>query len=112
VLRCHTLRAEGIGPFLADQFALPPTDRVADAFLDCKDPDAGAAALGAYDAFLALLDDDEARAELRALDSRNVAASSPRFRHVAELGAEIERGLLALLFGPELGPVTQRYAVL
>jgi hypothetical protein len=112
VLRCHALRAEAIGPFLAEQFALPPTDRVADAFLHCGDADDGAGALGAYDAFLALLDDDAARAELRALDSRSVAEDSPRFRAVAELGAEIERKLLALLFGPELGPVTQRYAVL
>jgi hypothetical protein len=112
VLRCHALRAEAIGPFLADQFALPPTDRVADAFLRYGAPDAGAAALGAYDAFVALLDDDAARAELRALDSRSAAEASPRFKRVAELGAEIDRSLLALLFGPELGPVTQRYAIL
>ncbi len=112
VLRCHELRAEAIGPFLADQFALPPTDRVADAFLHCSAPDAGAAALGAYDAFLALLDDDEARAELGALDGRAAADASPRFREAVQAGATIEDNLLALLFGPELGPVTQRYAVL
>lgn len=112
VLRCHALRAEDIAPFLAGQFALPPTDRVADAFLHARAPDAGAAALTAYDAFLAMLDDDKARAELRALDSRAAAADAPRFREIAELGATIEDNLLALLFGPELGPVTQRYAVL
>ena len=112
VLRCHNVRAEQIGPFLAEQFALPPTDRVADAFLHAGTPNAGADALGAYDAFLALLDDDDARAELRALDGRASADASPCFREAAELGGEIERNLLSLLFGPQLGPVTQRYAVL
>lgn len=112
VLRCHELRAEQIGPFLAEQFALPPADRVADAFLHAGAPAAGADALAAYDAFLALLDDDAARAQLRALDGRAAADSSELFRHVADLGATLEDNLLALLFGPTLGPVTQRYAVL
>jgi hypothetical protein len=112
VLRCHELRAEAIAPFLAAQFAMPPSDRVADAFLRYDAAAAGADALAAYDAFLALLDDDEARAELRAVDGRAAADCSPRWREVAELGATIERALLTLLFETELGPVTQRYAVL
>lgn len=112
VLRCHELRAEAIAPFLAAQFAMPPTDRVADAFLHCGAAAQGADALAAYDAFIALLDDDDARAELAALDGRAAADASPRWREVAELGATIERSLLALLFETELGPVTQRYAVL
>ncbi len=112
VLRCHELRAEQIAPFLAEQFALPPTDRVADAFLRYGAVAQGAEALAAYDAFLALVDDDEVRAELQAIGGRAAADASPRWREVAELGATIESALLALLFGPELGPVTQRYAVL
>jgi hypothetical protein len=112
VLRCHELRAEAIAPFLAEQFALPPTDRVADAFLRYGAVAQGAEALGAYDAFLALMDDDDARAELRLLAGRAAAGGSPRWREVAELGAAIERSLLELLFETELGPVTQRYAVL
>jgi hypothetical protein len=111
VLRCHELRAEAIAPFLAEQFAMPPTDRVADAFLRYGAGAAGADALAAYDAVLALLDDDEARAELRALENRAAAAASPRWREVAELGATIEQRLLALLFETELGPIAQRYAV-
>jgi len=112
VLRCHALRAEQIAPFLAEQFAMPPTDRVADAFLSYDAIAHGADALGAYDAFLALIDDDETRAELQAIAGRPAADSSPRWREVAELGGTIERALLALLFETELGPVTQRYAVL
>jgi hypothetical protein len=111
VLRCHELRAEAIAPLLAEQLAMPPTDRVADAFLRYGAGAAGADALAAYDAVLALLDDDEARAELRALENRAAAAASPRWREVAELGATIEQRLLALLFETELGPIAQRYAV-
>jgi hypothetical protein len=112
VLRCHELKAEAIAPFLAEQFAMPPTDRVADAFLRYGAAAEGAEALGAYDSFLALLDDDEARAELRAVDGRDAADGSARWREVAELGTMLERRLLGLLFETELGPVTQRYAVL
>jgi hypothetical protein len=111
VLRCHELRAEAIAPFLAEQFAMPPTDRVADAFLSQGATAPGGEALAAYDAVIALLDDDAARAELRAIDSRAAADASPRWREVAELGATIERSLLKLLFETSLGPVTQRYAV-
>jgi hypothetical protein len=75
-------------------------------------PGQGVATLAAYDAFLRLLDDEQVRGELRAIGSRADADASPRFREMAELGATIERGLLALLFGPSLGPVTQRYAIL
>ncbi len=111
VLRCHELRAEDIAPFLAAQFAMPPTDRVADAFLRYDALDAGAEALAAYDAVVALLDDDDARAELRALPDRAAADASPRWRQLAELGATIERRLLSLLFETGLRPVTQQYAV-
>jgi hypothetical protein len=112
VLRCHELRAEAIAPFLAEQFAMPPTDRVADAFLRYGAVQEGADGLAAYDAFLALINDDDARAELQGLGGRAAADDSPRWRQVAELGGTIERSLLKLLFETELGPVTERYAVL
>jgi hypothetical protein len=112
VLHCHELRAEQIAPFLAEQFGLPPTDRVADAFLRYGAIAPGADALAAYDAFLALVDDDKVRAELQAIGGRTAADASPRWREVAELGARMESALLALLFETELGAVTQRYAVL
>ncbi len=111
VLRCHALRAEAIAPFLAAQFAMPPTDRVADAFLRYGAVDAGGEALAAYDAVVALLDDADARVELRALPDRAAADASPRWRELAELGAMIEQRLLSLLFETELGSVTQQYAV-
>ena len=111
VVRCHELRAEAVAPFLAEQFAMPPADRVADAFLRYGAAVQGADALAGYDAVLALLDDDEARAELRAIPDRSAAGASPRWREVAKHGATIEARLLQLLFETELRPVTQRYAV-
>ena len=83
VLRCHEHAAEAIAPFLAEQFALPPVDRVADAFLRYGAITEGAEALAAYDAFLALVDDADVREELRAIDSRPAADASPRFREAA-----------------------------
>jgi hypothetical protein len=111
VLRCHEHDAPRIAPFLEAQFALPPVDRVADAFLACDAAAEGAAALAAYDAFLALIDDPDARAQLHGIDSRAAADASPLFAEVAQLGATIEESLLALLFGPRLAAVTQRYTV-
>jgi hypothetical protein len=112
VLRCHELPADRIAPFLVEQFALPPTDRVADAFLRTGALDAGAATLAAYDRFLERLDDAAVREELHALESRTAADDSACFREIAALASTIDDGLLKLLFETELGPVTQRYAVL
>jgi hypothetical protein len=111
VLRCHELPAHEIATFLSAQFAMPPTDRVADAFLHYGAERDGAATLAAYDAFIALMDDPDVRDELGAIDSRAAADASRRWREVATLGTTIEQGLLALLFGPGLGPTTQRYGL-
>ncbi len=111
VLRCHEHAAHEIAAFLEAQFALPPADRVADAFLHYDASAEGAAALAAYDAFLALIDDPATRAELHAIDSRSAADASPSFAEVARLGATIEQSLLALLFGPQLARTTQRFTI-
>jgi hypothetical protein len=111
VLRCHERPAPEIGSFLEAQFAMPPADRVADAFLHYGACAEGAAALAAYDTFLALIDDRTVRAELHAIDSRSAADRSPAFSEIARLGASIEENLLALLFGPELRRITEQYTV-
>lgn len=111
VLRCHELAAAEIPGFLADQLALPPTDRVAAAFLRYGALVEGAAVFGAYDRFLQLIGDANVREELRALDGRAAADASPAFREVTKLGAAIERGLLSLLFGEGLRQTTQDYAI-
>lgn len=111
VLRCHELTAAQVPGFLAGQLALPPSDRVAGAFLHYRDLVGGAAVFGAYDRFLTLLGDEAVRAELHAIDGRAAADASAVFREMAQLGAAIDRGLLGLLFGDALRAVTQNYAV-
>ncbi len=111
ILRCHELTAAAIPEFLAAQFALPPTDRVADAFLRYGKLVEGAATFDAYDAFTQLIDDGEVRAELNAIDGRAAAEASERFGQIATLGAALDRGLISLLYGPELAATTQRYGI-
>lgn len=112
VLRCHELPLADVPAFLGAQFALPPTDRVADAFLRYGAVAEGAEVLAAYDRFLALIGDPEVRAQLRAIDGRAAADASPAFREVTALARAIDRGLIALLFGDALRDVTQEYAIL
>jgi hypothetical protein len=83
--------------FLASQFGVPPTDRIAEVFLSHGAPDAGARALGAYDEFLGLLDDARFRQALKELTRAN-ADRSQEFDEVRRLGKSLEEGLLALLF--------------
>jgi hypothetical protein len=97
VLECHELRRDAMLGSLAQAFALPPVDRVAAAFLRYEAADAGARALGAYDAFVGMLDDRGAREHLRAL-TREEAQADPVFRRARGLGDQLESGLLALLF--------------
>lgn len=111
LLRCADLGAAEIPGFLAAQFALPPTDRVAGAFLRYGERDAGAAVFAAYDAFLRLLDDEAARGELERIDGRAAADASAAFARVTALGRDIDAGLLRLLFGEQLAPLTQQYAI-
>lgn len=111
VLRCHELSAAQIPGFLTEQLALPPVDRVAGAFLRYGKLVEGASVFAAYDRFLALLGDEEVRAELHAIDGRAAAGASARFAEVTQLGRAIDRGLVSLLFGDDLRAVTQNYAV-
>ena len=97
VLGCHALPATEMAPFLAERFSLPPLDRIAQAFVDHAMADAGARALGAYDAFLRMLDDPATRAELEALAEAD-ADASPLFARVRALGEDLQAALLALLF--------------
>ncbi|MDO8212121.1 hypothetical protein [Conexibacter sp. CPCC 206217] len=111
VLRCHELTAAQIPAFLAAQLALPPTDRVAGAFLHYGALVQGASVFNAYDRFLQLIGDEAVRAELHAIDGRAAAEASARFAEVTQLGRAIDRGLVSLLFGDGLRDVTQNYAV-
>jgi hypothetical protein len=97
VFECARLSAEQMPGYLREQLRMPPVDRIAEAFLRNGAADPGGRALGAYDDFLALLDDEASRAELEAL-TRTDAGDSEVFAHATRLGKELEHGLLALLF--------------
>jgi hypothetical protein len=97
VFECARLTAEQMPEYLREQLRMPPVDRIAEAFLRHGAADPGGRALGAYDDFLALLDDERSRAELEAL-TRSQAGSSEVFAEAIRFGNELEHGLLAMLF--------------
>jgi hypothetical protein len=97
VFECASLRREEMPKFLLRQFEMPPVDRIADAFLTHNAADPGGRALGAYDDFLGLLDNEVFRRELNEVTREN-ATNSVAFGEAARLGKELEQGLLALLF--------------
>lgn len=113
VLRCHEHEAAAMPEFLVVQLAAPPTDRLAAAFLAAGTQgglDVGARTLAAYDRWIGLLGDADARAELRSL-TRETRADSVLWYEVRDLGDRLQGGLLALLFQGRLAPVAQQYLV-
>ena len=107
VFECSNRARDEMPEFLNGQLRMPPTDRIAYAFLAHGAPDPGGRALGAYDDFLGRLDDDEFREELESV-TRDTSKGSPAFQDAARLGKELERGLLALLFETESLPKLAR----
>lgn len=111
LLLCCSLRAEEMRPFMTQQLEACATDRLAHAFIACGAEDAGVRALSAYDRFLGLLDDIEARKELKALRREN-ALESNAFKEARRLGNTLQDALLALLFETDrLRSVTRRYGI-
>ncbi|WP_205695921.1 hypothetical protein [Conexibacter sp. SYSU D00693] len=110
LLACHRLPRERHRDHLLAQLAAPPTDRIAQAFLDHGAADAGVRALAAYDRWVALLGDDDARQELAQLREAD-ARTSPAFRDARRHAAELQGGLLALLFETPLRDVVREYGI-
>lgn len=111
LLECHHVTADDAPALLLDQLLRPPTDRIAGAFLQYDAVDAGVRTLGAYDRFLALLDDPEQRAALERL-TRASAREDATFQECRRLGREIQQGLTALLFEREpLRRLVRQYGV-
>lgn len=111
VLECHRLPAEEMHDFLRREFDAPATDRIAAAFERYEAHDAGARVLAAYDRFVALLDDPQARASLVAL-TEDGAARSAEFAETRQLADQVQNGLLSLLFDDlRLAAVTREYGI-
>jgi hypothetical protein len=98
--------------FLEDQLSMPPTDRIAAAFLQNEASDEGARTLGAYDEFVGRMNNEAFRRELQEVTRENHHASEA-FSEVQRIGKELEAGLLALLYetSGELAKVVRDYAI-
>ncbi len=110
ILLCHRYRGADMGGFLEEAFERPSIDRIAWAFLELDAADAGVRAIGAYDQFHAMLSERGVREELEEL-SRSDAQASWAFREGRRLGAELEQGLLALLFETRIEPLVREYGI-
>jgi hypothetical protein len=111
VFECASLTRSQMRSFLAERLAMPPTDRIAQAFLRAGAVDAGVRALGAYDQFVGLLNEEQFRNTLESL-TQPEAADCPEFVEGVRLGRELQRGLLALLFETDdLAPLVREYAI-
>lgn len=112
VLECFRFDREPMREFIERQFGMPPTDRIAQAFLENGATDEGGRALGAYDEFTGRMNDREFRRELQSV-SRDTADDSAAFSDVRRIGKELQAGLLALLYEPtrELSKVTRDYMI-
>jgi hypothetical protein len=112
VLECFRFDPASMREFIEGQLAMPPTDRIAQAFLANGATDEGGRALGAYDEFTGRINDREFRQGLQGV-SRENADNSAAFSDVRRIGKELQAGLLALLYEPsrELSKVTRDYMI-
>jgi hypothetical protein len=111
VLECYRTDEVAMRSFLEQRLALPPTDRIAQSFLDHGASDAGARTLGAYDEFVGRMNDQGFRDALKKL-TREASSSSPEFAEMQRIGHELEDGLLALLYETRhLPEVVREYAI-
>jgi hypothetical protein len=111
ILECFRCDEVAMRGFLEERLAMPPTDRIAQSFLDHGAVDAGARTLGAYDEFVGRMNDESFRSSLQVV-SRETADASPAFSEVQRIGRELEGGLLALLYETRhLPQVVREYAI-
>lgn len=96
-LECSRYDSSPMRGYLERQLAMPPTDRIAQAFLENKAVDEGARTLGAYDEFVGRMNESSFRAALQEVNRDN-AAESEAFAEASAIGRELEAGLLALLY--------------
>jgi hypothetical protein len=111
LLRCGGLETDAITPFLLEQFEMPPSDRVADAFIEGGRSDAAVELFEAYERFVKMLDNEETRKSLGEITGRPEASESDLFQKIVEIGQVVETRLLDLLFDAELEKVTRDYAI-
>jgi predicted nucleotidyltransferase len=110
IMLCHLHGRDAMVPFLSSWLKAPALDRLAAAFSWAEAEAEGARALLAYDRWLAIQRDSDARRELRALRHDN-RRSSELFNEITEIGRQFQRAVLALLFETRLSALSQQYVV-
>ncbi len=112
VLECSRFDSSPMRSYLEGQLAMPPTDRIAQAFLVHKAVDEGVRTLGAYDEFVGRMNEAGFREALQQV-TRDNSHTSDAFAKACEIGRELESGLLALLYEAptELPKVAREYAI-
>jgi hypothetical protein len=111
VLMCHRHEASEIPAFLGRQFSVPAIDRLSAAFLDYGAIDEGARTMLAYDRWIDLISRAEVRRELQEL-TEETRRSSALFAQIKDIGDDLDRGLIALMFETGLAGVARKYAIL
>jgi len=112
LLECFRFDTDSMREFIERALTMPPTDRIAGAFLENDAADEGGRALGAYDEFLGRLHESEFRDRLEEVTREN-SGDSAEFAKADEIGKELQGGLLALLYeaSPNLAKVVRDYAI-
>jgi hypothetical protein len=110
ILLCHLYDTDTMPAFLTRWLTATPLDRLSAAYMWADAEAEGARALTAYDRWLAIRLDPEARRKLRSL-TLQTRRESPLFAEIAEIGRQLERALLVLLFEPPLAELSRQYLV-
>lgn len=110
VLLCHLRRADEMHSFLTAWLTAPPSDRLAAAFLHYEAVEEGVRMFSAYDRWIAIMQDENARAELMRLRAAT-REDSELWHEIRSIGQGLQRGLTALLFDTALRPLAPQYAI-
>ena len=110
ILLCQGYEKEQMKTFLLRWLSAPPLDRLSAAFLWAQAEAEGARALDAYDRWLAIQQESQARAELRTL-TRTTRHDSDLFREIKTIAEQFERSLLTLLFDSPLRQLSRELLV-
>jgi hypothetical protein len=96
--------------FLTTWLTATPSDRLAAAFLHYDAVDEGVRTFGAYDRWIAIMQDRSKRDELKDLRAAT-RDGSDLWQDIRGIGEELQRGLNALLFDTQLSRLAPQYAI-
>jgi hypothetical protein len=110
ILLCHLRTADEMAPFLTSWLTAWPSDRLAAAFLHYGAIEEGVRTFAAYDRWIAIMQDQDAREELKSLRAATREGSA-LWQDIRSIGEELQRGITALLFDTALRPLAPQYAI-